>query len=255
MLAPSITLPHFSVSSARSFPNSEGEVASTAPPTSVMCDSILASSRARLISLLSLSTISAGVFFGVPMCRTGGGADEFAGDRPVHFNFPRRRIEIFRQARRAESPAGQTAIGACPDWDCHIEESHYHPGRTAVHRKRAQTREDALPIDLSSRTSNQRFATPTLHIVMAGLVSAIHARGLSHRRPVQPIARARVFEFVCIQGVDARHKSGHDGGESAAIGIVRDTVCARACALAALGAIPTKKSRATRSRYRPGSCA
>ena len=60
------TLPHFSVSSAMSFPKSAGETASAMPPRSASRALILGSARAALISLLSLSTISAGVFFGAP---------------------------------------------------------------------------------------------------------------------------------------------------------------------------------------------
>jgi hypothetical protein len=67
MLAARITLPHFSVSSAISFPKSAGEPASTVPPRSASRDFILGSARARLISLLSLSTIPVGVFLGAPM--------------------------------------------------------------------------------------------------------------------------------------------------------------------------------------------
>ena len=61
------TLPHFSVSSAMSLPKSAGEPASTVPPRSASRAFILGSARPALISLLSLSTISAGVFFGAPM--------------------------------------------------------------------------------------------------------------------------------------------------------------------------------------------
>src|SRR5262245_34605403 len=61
-----ITLAHFSVSSAISFPNSAGDPGSTTPPRSARRAFILGSSRAALTSLLSLSTISAGVAFGAP---------------------------------------------------------------------------------------------------------------------------------------------------------------------------------------------
>src|SRR6476659_9565969 len=67
MLAARITLPHFSVSSAMSFPKSAGEPLSTAPPKTASRAMILGSERAALISLLSLSTISAGVVLGAPM--------------------------------------------------------------------------------------------------------------------------------------------------------------------------------------------
>src|SRR5262249_56422912 len=61
------TLPHFSVSSAMSFPKSAGELKSGVPPRSASLAFILGSARAALISLLSLSTISVGVFFGAPI--------------------------------------------------------------------------------------------------------------------------------------------------------------------------------------------
>ena len=61
-----ITLPHFSVSSAMSLPKSAGEPASTVPPRSASRAFILGSARPALISLLSLSMISAGVSFGAP---------------------------------------------------------------------------------------------------------------------------------------------------------------------------------------------
>src|SRR6516225_12113147 len=51
------TLAHFSVSSAISLPNSAGDPGSATPPRSA---------RGAFISLLSLSTISAGVFAGTP---------------------------------------------------------------------------------------------------------------------------------------------------------------------------------------------
>src|SRR6476619_3231822 len=65
MLAARITLLHFSVSSAMSFPKSAGEPGSGVPPRSTSRALIVGSARAALISLLSVSTISAGVFFGV----------------------------------------------------------------------------------------------------------------------------------------------------------------------------------------------
>src|SRR5262245_55980518 len=61
------TLPHFSVSSAMSLPKSAGESASTWPPRSARRAFILGSARPALISVLSLSTISAGVSRGAPM--------------------------------------------------------------------------------------------------------------------------------------------------------------------------------------------
>src|SRR5207253_2640578 len=66
MLAARITLPHFSVSSAMSLAKSAGESASTSPPTSASRALSLGSARPALISLLSFSTISAGVFLGAP---------------------------------------------------------------------------------------------------------------------------------------------------------------------------------------------
>src|SRR6516225_4812174 len=61
-----ITLLHFSVSSAMSLPKSLGGPGSTVPPRSARRAFILGSARPALISLLSLSTISAGVALGAP---------------------------------------------------------------------------------------------------------------------------------------------------------------------------------------------
>src|SRR5215472_6892697 len=66
MLADRITLAHFSVSSAMSFPKSAGEPTNGVPPRSASRALILGSARPALISLLSLSMISAGVFLGAP---------------------------------------------------------------------------------------------------------------------------------------------------------------------------------------------
>src|SRR5215472_999082 len=66
MLAARITLPHFSVSAAMKFANSAGELANTGEPKSAIRAPIFGSARATLIFLLSLSTISVGVFLGVP---------------------------------------------------------------------------------------------------------------------------------------------------------------------------------------------
>src|SRR5215510_1936253 len=60
------TFPHFSVSSTMSLPKSAGEPVSAVPPRSASLALILGSARAALISLLSLSMISAGVAFGAP---------------------------------------------------------------------------------------------------------------------------------------------------------------------------------------------
>src|SRR5262245_1252385 len=60
------TLAHFSVSSAMKAPNSAGAPVSIIPPSSLSLGLSLGSVRPALISLLSLSMISAGVFFGAP---------------------------------------------------------------------------------------------------------------------------------------------------------------------------------------------
>ena len=67
MLAALIILAHFSVSSAMSLPNSAGVIGIGAPPSSASRALILGSASSALISPLSLSTISAGVFFGAPI--------------------------------------------------------------------------------------------------------------------------------------------------------------------------------------------
>src|SRR5262249_59616538 len=64
MLRARMTLPHFSVSSAMSLPKSGGDSASASPPRSASRALSLGSARPALISLLSFSTISAGVAFG-----------------------------------------------------------------------------------------------------------------------------------------------------------------------------------------------
>src|SRR5262245_47713071 len=61
------TLPHLSVSSAMNFPKSAGEPTSGVLPRSASRALILGSARPALISLLSFSTISAGVAFGAPL--------------------------------------------------------------------------------------------------------------------------------------------------------------------------------------------
>src|SRR5262245_49991708 len=61
------TLAHFSVSAATKLPKSEGEPAITVPPRSASRALSWGSARPALISLLSLSTISAVVAFGAPM--------------------------------------------------------------------------------------------------------------------------------------------------------------------------------------------
>src|SRR5262245_5375987 len=66
MLAARTTLPHFSVSSAMSLPKSAGETTSGVTPKTASRAFILGSARPALISLLSLSTMSTGVFLGMP---------------------------------------------------------------------------------------------------------------------------------------------------------------------------------------------
>src|SRR5262245_25324152 len=61
MLAARITLPHFSVSSAMSLPESAGVPDNALPPTSARRGLNVGSTSATLISLLSLPMISAGV--------------------------------------------------------------------------------------------------------------------------------------------------------------------------------------------------
>jgi hypothetical protein len=67
MLAARITLPHFSISLAMNAPKSAGEPPKTAPPRSAIRALNLGLASAALISLLSLSTMSAGVPLGAPM--------------------------------------------------------------------------------------------------------------------------------------------------------------------------------------------
>src|SRR5215471_11497870 len=66
MWAARITFPHFSVSSVMSVLKSADEPPRIIPPRSTSCVFSLGSARPALISLLSLSTISAGVFAGAP---------------------------------------------------------------------------------------------------------------------------------------------------------------------------------------------
>jgi len=60
------TLPHFSVSLEMSVPNSANEPLSGTPPSSEIRACSFGSARPALISLLSLSMIGIGVFFGAP---------------------------------------------------------------------------------------------------------------------------------------------------------------------------------------------
>src|SRR5262249_11980713 len=62
-----MTLAHFSVSAAMSLPKSAGELGCGSLPNAAYRDFKLASARAELISVLSLSTILAGVPFGAPI--------------------------------------------------------------------------------------------------------------------------------------------------------------------------------------------
>src|SRR6516164_7315652 len=66
MLAARITLPHFLVSSAINFPKSVGVIGIGEPPRSAILAFIVGSASPALISLLSVSMISAGVFLGAP---------------------------------------------------------------------------------------------------------------------------------------------------------------------------------------------
>src|SRR6202022_1689113 len=61
-----MTLAHFSVSSAISFPKSAGDPGSTVAPRSANRAPILGSARATLITLLSLSMMAVGVPLGTP---------------------------------------------------------------------------------------------------------------------------------------------------------------------------------------------
>src|SRR5262249_49983152 len=70
MLAAWITLPHFSISSAISFPKSAGEPGSGVLPKLASREFIFGSAKAALTSLLSLLMISVGVFLGAPRPHT-----------------------------------------------------------------------------------------------------------------------------------------------------------------------------------------
>ena len=67
ILAPLITLPHFSVSSAMSLAKSAGVPAIERPPSCASRAIVLASARPALTSRLSFSTTSVGVLRGTPM--------------------------------------------------------------------------------------------------------------------------------------------------------------------------------------------
>src|SRR5262245_52228228 len=66
MLAPRITLPHFSVSSTMIFPYSSGVNGTVSVPSAANCDLILGSLRPAFTSVLSFSIMSAGVPLGAP---------------------------------------------------------------------------------------------------------------------------------------------------------------------------------------------
>src|SRR5262249_43483898 len=66
-LANLTTLRHFSVSSAIIFVNLAGEPGSSVPPRSTSLAFIFGSARKALISVLSTSTIDAGVALGAPI--------------------------------------------------------------------------------------------------------------------------------------------------------------------------------------------
>src|SRR5262249_36287421 len=67
MLAATITLPHFLVSSEMSLPKSAGEPGSTVPPRLASRALNFGSAMLILTSLFSLSMSSTGVLFGAPM--------------------------------------------------------------------------------------------------------------------------------------------------------------------------------------------
>src|SRR5262245_8145356 len=67
ILADRIVLPHLSVNSAMNLPKSAGELTNAVLPKSASRAFIFGSASTTLISLLSLSTISVGVFRGAPI--------------------------------------------------------------------------------------------------------------------------------------------------------------------------------------------
>src|SRR5450759_1729901 len=67
MSASRITLAHFSVSATTRFSKSAGDIGTGTLPRFARRALILGSARAAFISLLSVLTISAGVFLGAPM--------------------------------------------------------------------------------------------------------------------------------------------------------------------------------------------
>ena len=65
------TFAHFSISATTNCPNSPGDIGIGSAPRLANFATIPGSARAAPISLLSLSMISAGVFFGAPIpCQT-----------------------------------------------------------------------------------------------------------------------------------------------------------------------------------------
>ena len=104
MFAARITLPHFSVSSAMNLPKSAGEPESTVPPRSAIRALILGSARPALISLLSLSTISTGVFLrraDAEPCAGLVARHEFAHSREVRQRLRARRGRHRQRAQLA----------------------------------------------------------------------------------------------------------------------------------------------------------
>ena len=121
MFAVRITLAHFSVSSAMSLPKSAGEPASTVPSRSASRALNLGSASAALISLLSLSTISAGVFLGAP--RPKHRACFVAGDELAHRRDVRQR---FRAHRRGYRERAQRAGPDVLDRWCRVSKDDLH---------------------------------------------------------------------------------------------------------------------------------
>src|SRR5215831_6945902 len=101
MPAARITFAHFSLSSTTSFPKSAGEPGTTVPPRSASRAFTLGSARAALISLLSLSTISAGVAFGAqtPNQAHAGPSAVEAGSWKL-LSLPNCAVEVLVHARR-----------------------------------------------------------------------------------------------------------------------------------------------------------
>src|SRR4029453_17255589 len=116
MFANFTTLPHFSVSAAISFAKSAGEPPSVVMPMSVSRPLNLGSARATLISLLRLSTISAGVFLGAPRPHTA--LASYPGTNSLTLGksgkTPERDVVVTANARNV--PARMWAIDALVVW-------------------------------------------------------------------------------------------------------------------------------------------